>query len=182
VAPDRHLRGVRDSKLLTADARARAAVDVAGWAVGFGIGHASPQECDELGMTLALRSAAERALKQLDEAGLSPDCIVLDGKHNYLGDPRVETRVKADMSVLSVAAASVMAKVTRDALMREAAEHHPQYAFESNKGYPAPEHVRALTGYGPCTLHRRSWSFMDELPWPGVVRFDRDEARAPRLF
>jgi ribonuclease HII len=183
VAPDRHLTGVRDSKLLSAAERERCAVAVRRWAVAYGVGHASPRECDELGMTAALRIAAERALKALEEAGCSPDRIVLDGKHNYLGDPRVETIVKADMTVLSVAAASVIAKVTRDALMVEAAEHYPAFGFESNKGYPAPEHKHALAGYGPSAIHRQSWVFMDSCAWPGLVRYERAaEDDSLRLF
>ena len=67
-----------------------------------------------------------------------------------------------------MAAASCVAKVTRDALMREEAEHYPAYDFESNVGYPAPIHKSALAWYGPSAIHRRSWIFMDGLCWRGV--------------
>ena len=83
-APE-HLRGVRDSKQLTRPERERAARRCGGWAVAVGIGHASHEECDELGMTAALRAAAMRALAQLEAQGYVPDRIVLDGKHDYLG-------------------------------------------------------------------------------------------------
>jgi ribonuclease HII len=80
--------------------------------------------------------------------------------------------------VLSVAAASVVAKVTRDALMAEEAEHYPPYGFETNRGYPAPVHKCALAAWGPSAIHRRSWIFMDYMPWGGLTRFER----VPRLF
>jgi ribonuclease HII len=173
VAPDRPLDGVRDSKLLSPARRVAAAAAVQEWARAIGVGHASHRECDELGMTAALRRAAERALAAVAAQGLTPDRVVLDGKHDYLGlGSRVHTVVKGDQTVLSVAAASVVAKVTRDALMAEAAQHFPQYGFDGNRGYPAPQHVCALAGYGPCAIHRRSWSFMDDLAWPSL-RFDR---------
>jgi ribonuclease HII len=125
-------------------------------------------------MTEAQRRAAGRALEQLAAQGFEPDRIVLDGKHDYFGlGDRVHTIVKADVSVLSVAAASVVAKVTRDALMADEAEHFPAYGFESNRGYPSPAHKKALAGYGPCAIHRRSWIFMDYSPWSGLERYDR---------
>jgi ribonuclease HII len=139
------------------------------WAVAFGVGHASHEECDLLGMTAALRTAAQRALAELRIQGYEADRIILDGNHDYLGMPgRVTTVVKGDTSVLGVAAASCVAKVARDALMREEAHHYPAYEFESNVGYPSPRHQIALRGYGPSAIHRRSWVFMDGLSWRGL--------------
>ena len=113
----------------------------AGWAQAIGVGHASHDECDELGMTAALRTAGLRALAQLAAQGYEPDRVILDGNHNYLGlGDRVTTVIKADVSVLSVAAASCVAKVTRDGIMGDEAQHYPPYDFESNVGYPAPVH------------------------------------------
>lgn len=178
AAPDKHLAGVRDSKLLTPDERERVAGKIRAWALAIGIGHASHQECDELGMTAALRHAGERALAQVRAQGYAPDRVILDGNHDYLAlGARCSTVVKGDMTVLSVAAASVIAKVTRDALMAAEAEHFPHYEFDSNRGYPAPAHKLALAAYGPCSIHRRSWIFMDRLPWQHL-RYER----APRLF
>lgn len=165
-----HLRGVRDSKVLTRAERERASVAIDEWALAIGIGHASHEECDSLGMTAALRAAGHRALAQLAAAGFEPDRIVLDGMHNYLGfGSRVRTVVKGDASVLSVAAASCVAKVTRDRIMVEEATHYPFYGFESNVGYPAPLHKAALAGYGPSAIHRRSWVFMEGLCWRGLA-------------
>jgi ribonuclease HII len=167
VVPGREpIPGVRDSKQMSPAARERGAAAVRGWAVAIGIGHASPRECDELGMTRALRLAGTRALAGIEAQGLVPDRILLDGTHDFLGlGARVTTVVKGDATCLSIAAASVVAKVTRDALMAEAAEHFPAYGFEGNKGYPAPVHVMALNGYGPTTIHRTSWSYVDDLPF-----------------
>ncbi len=179
VPGDEHLKGVRDSKLLTPEERVVAARRVRTWARGIGVGHASHTECDELGMTEALRRAANRALCELAAQGFEPDRIVLDGKHDYLAQPRVvRTIVKADQTVLSVAAASVVAKVTRDELMVGEAENFPAYGFESNRGYPAPLHKCALAWHGPTSIHRRSWIFMDYCLWGGLARFER----VPRLF
>jgi ribonuclease HII len=167
-APE-HLRGIRDSKALNRPERERAAAAVRDWAVAIGIGHASALECDELGMTAALRVAANRALAQLAAQGYEPDRVILDGNHDYLRlGERCTTVVKGDASVLAVAAASCVAKVTRDALMVEDAENYPPYDFESNVGYPAPVHKHALRGYGPSAIHRRSWIFMEHLCWRGL--------------
>jgi ribonuclease HII len=75
--------------------------------------------------------------------------------------------VDGDAKCASVAAASVLAKVVRDRIMREEADHFPAYGFERNKGYPSLVHQTALRGYGPSAIHRRSWAFMEELPWRG---------------
>jgi ribonuclease HII len=167
-APE-HLKGIRDSKQLTRPEREVAARKVRDWAVAYGVGHASHEECDELGMTAALRAAGLRALAQLDALGHVPDRIVLDGNYDYLGlGERVTTVIKGDASCLAVAAASCVAKVTRDHLMGEEAEHFPPYDFESNVGYPAPVHKAALAGYGPSAIHRRSWIFMEGLCWRGL--------------
>lgn len=169
VSPPEHLRGVRDSKELARDERTRVAAAVREWAVAIGVGHASHEECDTFGMTAALRMAGYRALEQLEEQGFVPDRVILDGNHDYLRlGARCTTVIKGDAKVLAVAAASCVAKVTRDAIMRDEAEHYPPYGFESNVGYPAPVHKAALRGYGPSVIHRRSWIFMEGLCWPGM--------------
>ena len=117
VPPPEHLRGIRDSKQLTRPEREVAAAAVRSWAVAVGVGHASYEECDELGMTAALRAAGYRALAQLDAQGYVPDRIVLDGNYDYLRlGARVTTVIKGDVTCLAAAAASCVAKVTRDAL------------------------------------------------------------------
>jgi ribonuclease HII len=140
---------------------------IAGWCVGWGVGHAWPHECDELGMSEAQRLAARRAIEAL---GVTPDRVLLDGKWDFVGGGNVSRLVKGDARCLSIAAASILAKVTRDRIMREEAEHHPYWGFDSNKGYPCPWHKTVLAGIGPSAIHRRAWVFMDHLPWTGVRR------------
>ncbi len=86
--------------------------------------------------------------------------------------PTVTTVVRGDSLSLSIAAASVVAKVTRDRMMTQMADCYPGYWFASNKGYPCPRHVAALAAWGPCAIHRRRWAFMSSLRWTGVPRIE----------
>jgi ribonuclease HII len=167
---DKRVNGVRDSKVLTETNRELLFDRVAAWCDTWAVGAASQEECDALGMAAAQRLAARRAIEGL---AIVPDVAVVDGSWNFVTPhvPHVEMRVKADLHCLSVAAASILAKVTRDRLMREQALHYPQWGFDTNKGYPCPMHKAALQGYGPSSIHRRTWVFMDNyVPWPGVPR------------
>jgi len=175
LPPDRRVLGVRDSKLLSEAERERLFDRVASWCVAWAVGAASQEECDELGMAPAQKLATRRAIEAL---GIRPDAAVVDGNWDFVGDAvgHVERRVKADATCLPVAAASILAKVTRDRIMREQAEHFPHWHFDTNKGYPCPLHKIALQGYGPSAIHRRTWVFMDHfVPWPGmrVIRTDQ---------
>jgi ribonuclease HII len=176
VPRDRRVYKVRDSKALTEAEREALFDRVAGWCRAWAVGHASPAECDELGMSAAQRLAAQRALEGL---GLDVDAVLLDGSWDFVGGAR--TVIGGDASCLSIAAASILAKVTRDRIMRAEAGDHPAYWFERNKGYPGPRHRAALHWLGPSTIHRRSWAFMDGLVWSGVRRFERPEPQG-RLF
>jgi hypothetical protein len=117
-----------------------------------------------------LRVAGRRALAGL---GQQPEALLIDGPVDVLRHPEepyvgfVRPIIDADAKCASVAAASVLAKVVRDRLMRDEAPHFPAYAFERNKGYPSPVHQAALRGYGPSAIHRRSWAFVRDLPWCG---------------
>jgi ribonuclease HII len=174
---DRRVNGVRDSKELTLGEREKLHGRILGWALAAAVGHASPQECDELGMTAALGLAGHRAL---DALGVSADRVLLDGNHDYLGlGRRCRTIIGGDRRSLSIAAASIVAKVTRDRMMAEEAEHFPAYGFESNRGYPAPVHRCALAAHGPTTIHRRSWVFMEDLPWEGRLPPASAQGRLP---
>ena len=168
--------GVRDSKLLTPAARQKLVPRLQRWAPAWAVAHASPDEIDALGILRALRLAGERAFASLPHR---PDHVLLDGSYDWVTRPApalfdedggladldavhdplpVTVKVKADMSCSSVAAASVLAKTTRDALMVDLAAQHPEYGWEINKGYASPEHMDALRRLGPCVQHRRSWS------------------------
>jgi ribonuclease HII len=167
---DRRVNGVRDSKVLTEAGREQLFDRVAAWCQAWATGEASHAECDQLGMAAAQRLAARRAIEAL---GLQPDAAVVDGSWDFVSPhvAHVEMRVKADLYCLSVAAASILAKVTRDRAMREAAQHYAQWSFETNKGYPCPLHKAGLQGYGPSAIHRRTWVFMENfVPWSGVPR------------
>jgi ribonuclease HII len=154
--------GLTDSKRLTAKRRAELAAELPEWVDSYAFGSASHEEIDALGMTAALRLAARAALGELPNR---PDVVLLDGKHDYIGSPwRVRTAVKADLRSVSVAAASVLAKVHRDALMAELGKTCPDFAFADNAGYPAPAHQQALATHGPTQYHRLSWSYLDDLP------------------
>ncbi len=177
--------GVRDSKLLSGAARERMVPRIQRWCLGWAVGHAWPQEIDDHGIIAGLRLAGRRAMAHL--AGIEPDLVLLDGNHDWLTDPRqvgllgllepdrpagppVRTLIKADLCCSSVAAASVLAKVTRDALMVDLDPEHPAYRWADNKGYAAPEHQAALRELGPCDHHRRSWNLTGT---PQEVRDER---------
>jgi ribonuclease HII len=165
---DRRVYKVRDSKMLRESEREQLFDRVAGWCRAWAVGHASQEECDTLGMSAAQRLAARRAI---DGLGLTPDHVLIDGNWDFVGLGTTRKIVKGDAKCLSIAAASILAKVTRDRIMRAEAEHFPGYDFELNKGYPCPRHKMALQAWGPTSIHRRTWVFMDHLPW-GVRHVD----------
>ena len=172
-APD----GVRDSKLLAVQRRVELAPLIVRWCVASHVGHATNSEIDEIGIIAALRLAGRRALVALADADILPSVVLLDGSHDWLTPPRpslfddftddwlpppVVMKVKADMTCSAVAAASVLAKVERDAQMVQHSKDYPVYGWDGNKGYAAPGHLAALRDAGPTPLHRISWNL------PGV--------------
>lgn len=159
---ERRVYRVRDSKALSEDDRERLFDKVASWCRAWAVGFASAAECDALGMSEAQRLAAARALGGLS---LTPDAVLIDGPWDFTGSPGARCIVRGDVSCLPIAAASILAKVTRDRLMRAEAEHYPAFEFASNKGYPCPRHVAALHGFGLTPIHRRSWAYVARLPW-----------------
>ncbi|HEY0215407.1 MAG TPA: ribonuclease HII [Cellulomonas sp.] len=176
--------GVADSKLLSPAAREALLPALGRWGVARAVGHASAAEIDAHGIIVALRLAGTRALEIVARQVGPVDVVVLDGSHDWLtppaqdglfelgtvplepplalpvdvaGAPRVHLKVKADRTCASVAAASVLAKCERDALMTELSVQHPVYRWDSNKGYASAEHVAALQEHGPSPWHRTSW-------------------------
>ncbi|MGI9646040.1 MAG: ribonuclease HII [Ilumatobacteraceae bacterium] len=178
IPADRRIYKVRDSKLLTEPEREAMFDRIAGWCEAWAVGHASQDECDRLGMSAAQKLAARRAL---DGLGVEPDRVLLDGNWDFVGGGRTRKIVKGDATCLSIAAASILAKVTRDRIMRAEAEHYDRWCFEANKGYPCPRHKAALQWQGPSAIHRRSWVFMDHMPWTGVPRV-QPESPQQELF
>ena len=167
VPKDRRIYKVRDSKMLSEAEREEIFDRIVEWCVACSVGHVSHDECDELGMSAAQRLAAQRAL---DGLGCEVDRVLLDGKWDFVGGGRARAIVRGERVSLSIAAASILAKVTRDRMMRELDDHYPGYGFAQNKGYPCHRHRSALQFAGPSAIHRRSWAFMDALNWRGLER------------
>ena len=160
------LGGVRDSKQLSELQREDIFDQVAARCSRWSIGAASALECDQLGMVEAQRLATARGFAALSVA--SVDMAIVDGRWDFVSPHarKVLVEVKADADCVSVAAASVLAKVSRDRMMRSLAGDYPQWHFDTNKGYPCPKHRAALQGYGPSAIHRTSWAFMPNyVPW-----------------
>jgi ribonuclease HII len=164
-----HPPGLRDSKLLNEAAREVLDEPVRHWVRAHAVGESSAREIDRFGLSAALRLAGRRAMADL---GVAPDVMLLDGSFDWLSDatatlmdptypdvvvPPVRTLVKADLNCASVAAASVLAKVYRDRLIRRLALTTPGYGLEDNKGYATPAHLAALRDLGPSDGHRLSW-------------------------
>jgi len=166
--------GIRDSKAISEKKRLLLAPLVSAWLPASAVGYASADEIDSLGITRGLALAGARALQEtLDQlantgADMSRPVILLDGSHNWLGSAangvKVVTQVKADRDCLSVAAASVIAKVGRDLLMEEFSITHPQYGWAGNKGYGAAAHYAAIKEFGPVPgIHRFTWLKPDQI-------------------
>ncbi|MGI9586305.1 MAG: ribonuclease HII [Acidimicrobiia bacterium] len=165
VPQDERIYKVRDSKQLTEGERESMMDRITNWAAQWSVGHAWPDECDALGMSAAQQLATNRALNNING---DIDHALVDGNWDFVGRGSTTTIVKGDAKSLSIAAASIVAKVTRDRLMREAALEFPWYSFESNKGYPCHRHRAALALLGPSVIHRTSWAYMSGLPWSGI--------------
>jgi ribonuclease HII len=155
--------GVRDSKALSQKKREELAPAVLVWAPHSAVGFASADEIDSFGITVALRMAGMRALEQLAaQTDLTGAVILLDGSQNWLAGAdlpcRVVMREKADRDCMSVAAASVLAKVERDNLMIALGDEHPAYGFAGHKGYGAKTHYEAIRAHGTIPgVHRVTW-------------------------
>ncbi|CAN5263975.1 ribonuclease HII [soil metagenome] len=178
--------GVMDSKLLTPAGRTALLPALSRWGLARAVGHATAAEIDAVGIIAALRLAGNRALDAVSLAVGRVDTVLLDGSHDWLTPPaqgslfddvgpglldgeldparvrtavrKVRMLVKADLTCASVAAASVLAKCERDALMERLAADFPVYAWDANKGYGSPDHIAALRTHGPSPLHRCSWN------------------------
>ena len=149
------LIGIRDSKELTASVRERLDVRIHEVALAVGIGRASVREVDVVGIVAATRRAMSRAIGKLQPR---PQALLIDALSLPGIDLPQQCPVKGDRVSLSIAAASIVAKVARDKLMREADRRYPGYGFYRNKGYGTREHMGALELQGPCIIHRVSFA------------------------
>ena len=151
---DLEIPGLTDSKKLTDKKRRELFPIIKEQAIAYGIGFASEQEIDEINILQATFLAMQRAIDQLEGKA---DLALIDGnRQKDFGLPAV-TVVKGDSLSASIAAASVLAKVTRDDLMLEMAKEYPQYGFEIHKGYGTKAHYDAIHAHGTCPIHRRSF-------------------------
>ena len=148
------LPGLTDSKKLSDKKRRELFPLIQEQAVAYGIGFASEQEIDEINILQATFLAMKRALTQL---AVKPDLALIDGNRETDFGLPVKTVVKGDSLSANIAAASVLAKVSRDDVMLELAKQYPQYGFDIHKGYGTRAHYAALEAYGPSPIHRRSF-------------------------
>jgi len=154
LAPHPHIEGLDDSKRLTPRRREELSAVIHARAIAVSISHVPAEDVDALGVTAALKRAIVSALAGL---GREPDHVVIDGLPLRIVE-RETAVVKGDSKVAAIAAASIVAKVARDQLMRDFAVEYPEYGFEINKGYGTAEHIAAIARIGPTVLHRRSFS------------------------
>ena len=148
------IEGLNDSKKLSEKKREQLYDVICETAVSYAISFATVAEIEELNILHATQLAMIRAINELDPV---PDLALIDG--NQAGDIKYphETVIKGDASCVSIAAASILAKVTRDRFMVEMAEQYPNYHFEKHKGYGTKDHYNALREFGPCPIHRPSF-------------------------
>jgi ribonuclease HII len=165
MPPDsRALRGVDDSKALTAPARLHLVSQIMQRAVSLGIGAASAREIDRINIYHASTLAMRRALSRLK---VSPDHVLIDGRPIRALGVEHHGIVDGDDKCFSIACASIVAKVTRDRLMASLGRRHPHYAWEQNCGYATRRHIDALQSHGSCAHHRQS--FVVKALVPGAI-------------
>lgn len=149
------IEGLNDSKKLTEKKREMLFPIITKKAIAYGIGFASEQEIDEINILNATFLAMRRAVEAL---GISPDLLLIDGNQKpKIGVGEEVTVIKGDAKSVSVAAASVLAKVSRDRYMLEKAQEYPQYAFEKHKGYGTKLHYEKIAEYGVSPIHRKTF-------------------------
>jgi ribonuclease HII len=149
---------LRDSKQLTPRQRDRVYQQLLQQAVAYGLGIVSHVQIDRQHILWAAKEAMGQAVQQLTR---QPDLLLIDGPEPISSPIPQWTLIQGDARCASIAAASVVAKVTRDRLMLAYAKRYPGYGFETHKGYPTAEHYRRLRLYGPCAIHRRSFRGVD---------------------
>lgn len=158
------LYGINDSKQLSPKVRSHLSAQIQAHALAVGICHIAPEHIDEVGMAQSLREAM---LGALEDTGVNPDAVLIDGNPLHI-HPLEKTIVKGDAKIACIAAASIVAKVTRDEIMVNYSSTWPVYDFAKSKGYASAEHIAAIKQYGLTPIHRAS--------------FCQNFLEAPRLF
>ena len=154
------IRGLKDSKVLTALKRERLFDEIHAKALCLSIAQASVEEIDTLNILQATMLAMKRAVEGLR---LRPNKVLIDGNRLPLLRIQAEAIIRGDAKIKSISAASILAKVHRDRLCLELHREHPQYGFDGHKGYSTPEHLAALREHGACRHHRRSFAPVREV-------------------
>ncbi|MGH8398258.1 MAG: ribonuclease HII [Gammaproteobacteria bacterium] len=155
LTPSRPLQGLKDSKLLTPAQREALAAEIRVSALAWAVGWADHTEIDRLNILQASLLAMQRAVSTL---GVIPGKVLVDGNRCPLLPCPAEAIVKGDSKIEAISAASILAKVERDAVMRRYDTEFPVYGFSVHKGYPTPAHLDALANHGACAIHRFSFA------------------------
>lgn len=150
------IQGINDSKQLSARKREQLAPKIKEVAQAWATFDVSPEDIDHFGMARALRKAFRGALQKIEDSGICPQVVLIDGNPLHI-DPREINVVHGDGRCASISCASILAKVTRDAQMVSYAQMYPEYHFDRNKGYGSAEHIKAIQTYGLTPIHRRSF-------------------------
>jgi ribonuclease HII len=158
--PKQIVKSVRDSKLMTEKQREKIYEEICSHSSAFGIGLVDAKEIDEIGIEFAVKKAMLMALSELENRLGEPlNYVLVDGsKTKPLEIYTSERILKGGLYHYSIAAGSILAKVTRDRMMKEISKQYPQYGFEFHVGYGTKKHVEALQKYGPCPIHRKSFA------------------------
>lgn len=150
------IAGLNDSKQVAPEEREHIAEEIKANALAWAVEYVEPDAIDAAGMTASLVTAFRRAVARIEAAGVDVGVILLDGNPLHFDNREVNV-VKGDAACASIAAASIVAKVERDALMCRMAEEYPEYGFESNKGYASPAHIQAIKDHGLTPIHRETF-------------------------
>ncbi len=156
---------VRDSKKMSEKKREAAYTDIIAKSTGWGVGVVDAEQIDRIGIQKAVLKAMKMALGNLvSSCKLNPEYLIVDGK-GVLMIPgyKMEKITKGDLNHYSIAAASILAKVTRDRIMKDLADKYPQYGFAKHVGYGTKAHIDAIYSNGPCEIHRKTFKPISEL-------------------
>jgi len=154
------LAGLTDSKKLSEKKREELFIIIKKEAIAIGIGEVSAKKIDEINILNATKEAMKKAVENLE---ITPDFLLIDGNMKFDFTIPYESIVKGDNKSISIAAASVIAKVTRDRVLIALDQKHPEYNFKKNKGYPTKEHLAAIKKYGILNNHRRTYKPVAEV-------------------
>jgi ribonuclease HII len=169
LKPDVKIDGLKDSKKLSESKREQLYIEIKNSSLDIGIGISTNDDIDRMNILKATKLSMQKAVESLS---IKPDILIIDAVHLHSIDIKQIIHTKCESISASVAAASIIAKVTRDRIMKEYHIKYPQYNFIKHKGYSTKEHIRLIRQYGPCPIHRKSFFkvIMPELPFLPVGR------------